>query len=296
MGRGYSSNYRIGILNYDGVINKSDLGLHLGYDELYVDVPKELFAKEPPEWEKRWVNFWFETKAVDECKYKKRRIVAYIPFLQPMCVLFWLITKMIWRYLVALICLLVGRGINLKPLVRPWAEDCEDLYKYPDTKFFVEKKPLFWPLIPGVSVFFLITGYLLWKFDIEHFAWLTWFYADWYMLLVGIIIVIAILFALEFFVVGFVYFFSRLIDYFADKAKKAKSQPTMTEETLKAEQKRKKGQEKLKRKYQEFETLLACDGDQEKFKPTLEALPSSHRTIYLRFKDLKAKVCKPFAG
>ena len=41
-----------------------------------------------------------------------------------------------------------------------------------------------------------------------------------------------------------------------------------------------------------IEQLLVCNGD---FTPQLSALPKDRQTIYLRFQDFKAKVCKPFA-
>src|ERR1700722_6345770 len=44
---------------------------------LTVNVPSECFAKEPSAFEKRWVNFFFRDKAVDQCSFRKRRLLAY---------------------------------------------------------------------------------------------------------------------------------------------------------------------------------------------------------------------------
>jgi hypothetical protein len=46
-----------------------------------------------------------------------------------------------------------------------------------------------------------------------------------------------------------------------------------------------------KEKLAEFEYLF-CDGQAI---PAINALPSKRRTTHLRFMNLKAKVCKPFA-
>ncbi len=50
---------------------------------LQIDVPKEVFAKEPPKWEQKWVNWLFSHAPVDQCAYRRRRIFAYSlkPFL-----------------------------------------------------------------------------------------------------------------------------------------------------------------------------------------------------------------------
>lgn len=45
--------------------------------ELTIVVPKEVFAKEPPDQEKRWVNLFYETAPKDQCAYRRRRIFAY---------------------------------------------------------------------------------------------------------------------------------------------------------------------------------------------------------------------------
>ena len=48
----------------------------------------------------------------------------------------------------------------------------------------------------------------------------------------------------------------------------------------------------LKSRYAEYESIIACNGE---FSPKIDALPPKKRTITLRYKNLKGKVCKPFA-
>ena len=47
----------------------------------------------------------------------------------------------------------------------------------------------------------------------------------------------------------------------------------------------------LESRYREYE-IIACNGN---FTPKIDALPPKKRTITLRYKNLKGKVCKPFA-
>lgn len=42
-----------------------------------IDMPTGCFAKEPSDREKNWVNFWFKNKAVDQCEFRRRRMLAY---------------------------------------------------------------------------------------------------------------------------------------------------------------------------------------------------------------------------
>jgi len=50
--------------------------------------------------------------------------------------------------------------------------------------------------------------------------------------------------------------------------------------------------EQVQRRYDEW-SYLACEG--KPLRVEVRALPRNRQTIYLRFKDFKAKVCKPFA-
>jgi hypothetical protein len=89
--------YGTDLVNYPGY-KKNGAPILSGAYESYklsgpvieVDVPQEIFAKEPPEWEKTWVNRWHYDPPRDQCKYRARRIFAYtlqpFLFLIPFCV------------------------------------------------------------------------------------------------------------------------------------------------------------------------------------------------------------------
>ena len=50
---------------------------NIAYCSVAIDVPEGVFAKEPPQWEKNWVNLFFRGRPDDQCDYRKRRIFAY---------------------------------------------------------------------------------------------------------------------------------------------------------------------------------------------------------------------------
>ncbi len=68
--------YSTDLLTYgDGKMTSGALRCRtLGSDSVSVFVQRELFAKEPPAWEKKWVNLWFSSKPVDQCDYRKPHI------------------------------------------------------------------------------------------------------------------------------------------------------------------------------------------------------------------------------
>jgi hypothetical protein len=47
------------------------------WNYLDIDMPTGCFAKEPSDTEKKWVNFFFKNKAVDQCEFRRRRMLAY---------------------------------------------------------------------------------------------------------------------------------------------------------------------------------------------------------------------------
>jgi hypothetical protein len=97
---------------------------------LGVNVEANFFAHEPAEWEKRWVNFWFETEARDQCQFRRRRMVAYS--IQPGMVVVWLILTTLVRSIYAAVTLLLGiRGVNLRVILHPFDHKIDDVWQDP---------------------------------------------------------------------------------------------------------------------------------------------------------------------
>lgn len=93
---------------------------------IIIDVPKELFADEPSDWEKNWVNEMFGSKAVDQCSFRKRRLFAYS--IQPLIVGASLAVRLLITILAGL-CLC--RGFSFDLLLNPLAmslRDSKDLF------------------------------------------------------------------------------------------------------------------------------------------------------------------------
>lgn len=125
------------------------------------DVPDEIFSKEPPGWEKKWVNWLHSSGPIDQCSYRRRRIFAYT--IQP--ALF--IINYFIKFIATIIAFLYGsKTLSTLPLRRPLTfgiVDTVDLI-FGDS-YFVGEGPIsakklrlipFMPLvlIPTVACFF----------------------------------------------------------------------------------------------------------------------------------------------
>ena len=100
---------------------------------LDVDLPEEVFADEPPAWEKRWVNFFFSTKAIDQCDFRKRRLLAYT--IQPILIVLMLIV----RCIAFLGFLSVGASkLNARPLIHP-NERISDIWEESNEPWILKK-------------------------------------------------------------------------------------------------------------------------------------------------------------
>ncbi len=71
-----NSLFETDVLSYDGqeLFRGKDF---LKAAPLSVMVPNEVFAKEPAQWEKDWVNHLFRSKPIDQCHFRRRRLFAY---------------------------------------------------------------------------------------------------------------------------------------------------------------------------------------------------------------------------
>ncbi len=278
-----------------------------GETELEVVVPKELFAKEPPAWEKWWVNKFFETKPRDQCQYRRRRMIAYT--IQPPIVFLVVIFVSICRILAAGALLFLGkRKVDLRPIIHPFLYHNSDVWQHTTASVFLRDakgKRHHWLVTffsPPVFLAFLATLVVV-KLIFPSLPLMQWWH---YLIssLVAMVGIVAIVYAL--FTVFFIpYSLFRLT--FPVKIKKSwveewgewierqinrQMEKRYAEEDAKKEEKRRLAEEEKSRLRAELEQLLVCNGE---FVPKLSALPRKKRTVYLRFQDLKVKVCKPFA-
>ena len=246
-----------------------------------VDVPRECFAAEPSDAEKAWVNHFFRSKPNDQCNFRRRRLFAYL--VQP----FIMLVNFALRMVMLAVALLLGtRGLLsewrslFKILTYSLPATSEvfnggtyyirpDKYKDPDTLWefitYCVKRGWTLPFMPlvaiPVAVVFATYGFV--EVITQVGAAL------------GLIAVVVTLFVLIILLGKFI------ADRMIARAKTRPPRPAKKRKPL---------------WYEEEDAIgyLVCDGNQ---KPTtVSKLPSKHRTVKLRFHELKSMVCRPFAG
>ncbi|MGD0976757.1 MAG: hypothetical protein ABR875_00450 [Minisyncoccia bacterium] len=260
---------------------------YFGKAELTVEVPDALFAKRPPRWEWRWVNFWFESKPKDQCQFRRRRIFpAYT--VQPPLVLLWIIWKIFWRWLTVLVLLATGFWFNaidvgsaehfflppkrwrpvlrFQPLFHPFNDCFRDLF----SNNFKEAPREMGPLFILISIYGLALA-----------------------VFVGAIVV-----AIRWLIRNIIKFWKRM------EITKPRAVPILSEEARKAVADKKavqlarqkmlaeKKTAQLDRQYADMRILLCENVPLAEPKKTA---PFRAR-VHLYYHDLKRAVCKPFAG
>lgn len=269
--------------------------LDLYETQVVIDVSPDFFAEQPSSLEWRWVNLWFETKPRNQCQFRRRRMLAYS--IQPLIILLFVVIATIVRLFAALIWSLVMRryGVNWGAIVHPFKNDTEDVWhEAKDEKSFIthekngEKRSevmkavmfltfyFVYPPVTAIGVIVAIVGK-----TIFHSSWSWWmlFFAAPLIILVAAIIITLLIF-------GVIWLLEKLAigDTFSEWKEKMSAAGYQKE--------RQKREFEETRRFADLQ-ILACPN--ESLVPKLGALPPEKQTIYLRFLDLKSRVCKPFA-
>jgi len=250
------------IYNYDDYIKTS----------LDVDVPADIFAKEPSDWEKNWVLWLVKDKGMDQCDFRRKRLFAYT--VQPFIMLGNILLRFLFTFLSASLLL---KSFTFKCLLHPMSTDFEDLndlvsgrmffYK-PIEKFYSEESPEKFLahirdmlLIAKLVVPILFTPLiLLFLIPLIYFGGTTAIMA----VLVSILIV------------GFI---ASITMWLMVKLKNL----TNKEENP-----------KIKDLLKEEIDFLLCNSNYNFTK--ISSLPPKKRSIKLRFQQIKSKICRPFPG
>lgn len=250
-----------------------------------VDVPKEIFAKEPPAWEKTWVNYFFRNKVVDQCEFRRRRLFALL--VQP----FLIGGKMLATFVVLLAGLLTGaRRWSIKYLLHPltynpfdageiWNDgtifirhlkeddDIELRAYYLLTPWYMIRS--FWSL-PFMPVFVIGVGLLA--------------YFHQFTQLISIGIVVGGLMALALAIITFMCYGA---EWFSWAPKVPKFFVWLLDKII--------GEPKTDLWYlkPEEQELIVCS--EKRSHLTYKQIPARRKTVRLRFQNLKSKVCRPFS-
>lgn len=281
--------YQNNVLDYDGESYSSRL---LGQEDrsdresgnykylsepIAITVPKAVFAKEPPKWEKPWVNLFFRSKVIDQCDYRRRRLFAYS--IQLLIVGF----NLFLRSLILLLGLLTGarswsfRFLNpitykLKETWEIWEggsifirhqpedEDPDEKLKYVPPGYLLRS---FWlaPLMPLISI---PVGLFYWT----HHPYIAT------SILLGLFLVAPALLV--------------LISYLATNGNGGRLVKKVWHGITNMFT-----SDELWYLNQEDMQLITCNTD--KSPTTYKSLPARKKTVRLRFQNLKTKVCKPFS-
>ncbi len=252
-------------------------------DVLDVEVSEKMFAKAPPKVVQWFVNqLPWERKTHDQCHFR-RRLMTTIPLVLP-----WVVLKSLlvlaaeFLSLLSIAVLLIGgmRRIDYGPLRHPLSEMPWETWKRTSSSIWYTTKDdkgtsiLLWLVNPAtVSVLAVVAGLLAYFGVLDS---VTAFLLRWILPIGGIIAVLA--------TAAFVLrkrFGAWVIDWHErrtmQRAERQEASKTAAHEA-----------------YLRDLELLACSDSP---RPTsFRELPKEHRTVRLRYLDLKAKVCKPFAS
>lgn len=262
----------------DTVVNDYDHSLttafaQFGFGPIEVNVNREHFAPEPAEWEKRWVNLWYEGKMPEnQCHFRRRRLVAYS--IQPAAMLvFWLGRVVVGLFFLAIYLFVTAdRWPHWRRIFQPWKYNpldiCDDGAK--PSVLYNRKQ---WMFTPAAWLgAWLLAKLFLFLFFRGHASWLQ----------VAITAVATLVWASFMVYIG-LGAFERAIE----KAQQETRAPKPAREARVLDQR----QRLLTAYQQEFMPLLCQPG----VRAALDDLPPEKRSLTLRFNSLKTKVCRPFA-
>lgn len=245
-----------------GLLTRGWIGHNRLWNYIDIDMPPGCFAKEPSNIEKIWVNFFFKNKAVDQCEFRRRRMLAYT--VQP---LIFLVVALFWAVVISCVQIL-----NL--MIGKWTvwEDFKAFSIDKRVDFLKVEKfgPLDWMFVPVPGI--TTAACVLWR--ITH----LW---KWMLIIPALLLVIPI-------VIGFLCLGIALFDWIYRSI--VKRSPRIRAAHAKARE-----VERLAIQKAELEALdlLLCNSGKRIYK--LGDLPKNKRTIKLRFQNIKSAVCKPFA-
>jgi hypothetical protein len=268
--------------------------------EIDVIVPREHFPKEPPKWLKQLVNAGHGYPPVDQCDFRRRMLG--VPFKVPFFAAWAIITTLI-RFLIVVTLLFLGmRRINFAAVIHPWQDEIPNVFERVHignswfnrdskgsyrSRWYFFLRPIFWLVIFGILTLIKIRLHMsYWALIVAGWsAAINFTIATWNFLLrlVGKLWKAVAVVAVGITILTFTLRYVRKI-----LAKKRREKELLWQSTDFQEQLRLQRMQS----YDDLYKLLAC---KPTITPALSDLPPERQTLRLRYLDLKAKVCRPFA-
>ncbi len=290
------------LLEHDYLEYHLSIGVLPETSEEEISVPKEYFPAEPPEWLKRIINYGFEYPPVDECSFRRRKLLCLIKV--PALAL-WAVVTTVLRLIIASYLVLAGwRGVDFAPVFHPWRCDISDVYVNLSQRSWFEfdgrrnrrRSDLIYLLHPNLYLILFatvtVTKILLKKSYAELFrmiwllianfvlvvwTWIVQYFSQWWLHSVLIVLGAGIA----------AYFLARTVDSLLRRGLEDKNYKLSEEYQAELERSR-------NRQYDELYKQLACVKAPKT--PSLANLPKEKQTLHLKYLGLKAKVCRPFAS
>lgn len=257
---------------------------------LEVTVSKEFFAAEPSARQQALVNLWHLSRPKDQCAYRRRMLLCIVKL--PLALLFYPIRALL-QFLLAFAAFMSGmRGVTFRPILHPFGNEFMDVT--PDEEkcscvFLSDadgnrRNRILLAFMPSLWLCVFLAGRI-----ITH-SLHKWSYISWRSLLLWSPIVV-------FAVVTLIILFDRLGEFVVGLSGYDAVEKAAKHEKVKLMRKKAKEdaeRRKFEQKFDEYDQYLSCSADTD-FVPSVSALPLAKQTLHLRFHDLKARVCKPFA-
>ena len=252
--------------------------------QLGVIVQSEMFAKQPPRLMSWLGNLYGWSRAPrDQCELRRRALITLATLPVSASFLLLVVTGVeLFNVLAAAVLLLCGkRNLSLEPVVRPWNHDPRDIWRDQKPSVWWTKKvvegdgyvryvarhPVTQVVNPPTVVFSTLIGWMFYLF-------------------VGSVLPIIIGFAWTFVLGLLMVIFGSLA---AGPISRLNERREIAFRKMREEMQR-QAREELRK---ELEQLACSNASRE---VSLSALPRDRRTVVLRFQNVKAKVCRPFAS
>lgn len=259
------------------------------YDMQKVTVDASYFAPEPSKFMNAWVNHIYEYLPIDQCEYRKRKVLSTVA--TPM----FLLVKSIAAIMFYLVKALMGlRGMDFKELLHPFTNDLADMDSTVDRNGYIHTCSIFLHDKKCETH--------VWRVSFNPVIHLSWFTILWgiakknKMTIWHLMLVIAkFIFSVKFATALLIILIPAAVIYVL-MTRSEKIKDWMEKQLVKLERlfnppyDKQKWVIELNQAYEDMQCSTMPSV------PSLATLPPKRKTLRLRYLDLKAKVCKPFAG